>query len=182
MAFVVYTLVAVSTLGTVKIGGTMEHDIAQQSELIGEVAPPAAFLVQTELAVMETRVAADADDAQGVTQGLAQMRQHIAEFRASHEKWQAALPADSPALEPMTALRETGNAYIEIVEQGMIPAIERGDLDAMHQLEAQLDELYGVHEQAGAEAVSRAAAGQRHRQRRRASRSHRVARRCCGRC
>jgi methyl-accepting chemotaxis protein len=147
IVLIVFAVTSLTTLGTVKVGGPREQAITQHNTLLADILPPPAYLVETELAAMELRFAADTGDAAGLAEARAEIDAGVALFQERQAFW-------ADALEPgnlrtsMQAVDSTGLAYIDVLENQLLPAVDAGDLDAMNAAAVELDGLYAVHREA----------------------------------
>lgn len=151
-ALIVFAVVAMNTLNTVKIGGPREQAISEQNVLLADILPPPAYLVETELAAMELRASAASGDDAGVSEARAEIEAGAAAFRDRHDFWDAGLEGEQLAL--MTTVRDTGLAYLDIVENELVPAVDAADAAAMDAAEARLDDQFTRHRQAVEDAAA----------------------------
>jgi methyl-accepting chemotaxis protein len=146
VALIVFALVSMSTLSTVKVGGPKETAITEQNVLLADILPPPAFLIETELAAMELREAAIDGDQVAIDEARTELARAIAAFRDRHDYWQATLDGEQLAL--ITTVRDSGLAFISLIETRLLPAVEAQDVAAMSEAEEALDAQFGVHQQA----------------------------------
>ena len=145
-ALIVFAVTALSTLSTVKVGGPKEAAITEQNILLADILPPPAYLVETELAAMELRASAAAGDQEGIQEASEQITTNVRMYRERHDYWQETLTGEP--LVKMTAVRDTGLAYIATLENEVLPAVAAGDTAARQSAEEKLDEQFAVHRDA----------------------------------
>jgi methyl-accepting chemotaxis protein len=143
VALIVFALVALTTLSTVKVGSDRDEAIAQQNELLADILPPPAYLVETELAAMELAWAALAGDTAGIDAATAEIETAVDLYRERHTLWQQRLTGDQ--LAEMTTVRDTGEALITNIQTVLIPAARNGDTTAITAAEADVDRLFAEH-------------------------------------
>ncbi len=73
VALIVVAVVALTTVNEVKVGGDLQQDIARQNELLADILPPPAYLVETHLDTQSIVIAmgvGDVDEAKAIADGL----------------------------------------------------------------------------------------------------------------
>lgn len=142
-AGVLLAIVAVSVIVTVfvvhevRFGGPIERRHALQDEMLADILPPPAFVVEpyliSTLAVEQPGTARER---------LVEMRQLEREFRDREDYWRTA-PVPAQQRESLAATIAAANRFWDAVNQRLAPAIERGDLAAMRQVhDGELAGLY----------------------------------------
>ncbi|MGE0878034.1 MAG: methyl-accepting chemotaxis protein [Acidimicrobiia bacterium] len=144
--FVVFALVAMSTLFTVRVGGPRFASISQNNELLADVLPPPAYLVETHLIVHQMVTSVAQGDAKALESMIAKEKSLHADYTARHDHWGQTLGAG----ELRTALLENSydpaKAYFDLVETQLIPALQRDDVGAATKLlTGPVDAAYDAH-------------------------------------
>jgi methyl-accepting chemotaxis protein len=142
---VVFAVTALTTLNTVKIGSDKEQAIAEQNVLLADILPPPAFLVETQLRVLELREAFRLGDTAAMTEARDTIGVLAGQFRDRQDHWQTALVDGSPEKASMADARTAGFAYLDIVDTKLLPAIDAGDTAAVDAAAAELVAFEDAH-------------------------------------
>jgi methyl-accepting chemotaxis protein len=142
---VVFAVTALTTLNTVKIGSDKEQAIAEQNVLLADILPPPAFLVETQLRVLELREAFRLGDTAAMTEARDTIDVLADQFRDRQDHWQTALVDGSPEKASMADARTAGFAYLDIVETRLLPAIDTADTTAVDAAAAELVAFEDAH-------------------------------------
>jgi methyl-accepting chemotaxis protein len=142
---VVFAVTALTTLNTVKIGSDKEQAIAEQNVLLADILPPPAFLVETQLRVLELREAFRLGDTAAITEARDTIGVLAGQFRDRQDHWQTALVDGSPEKASMADARTAGFAYLDIVETELLPAVAAGDAAAVDAAAAELVAFEDAH-------------------------------------
>jgi methyl-accepting chemotaxis protein len=153
VALVVFALTAMTTLDTVRIGGARDQHLATDAEVLAAIAPPDAFLLEAELSAMEVLIAVLTIDGEALTEAIDGAEAQAAAFEETHARFQAEL-TDARQLEAMAEVRDTGLAYLEVLEQEFLPAARVYDTVGLQRIDLVLHPLYLAH----VDAVERAVA------------------------
>lgn len=145
-ALVAFALVAINTLSSVKIGSDREQALTEQNILLADILPPPAYLVETHLAAQLLWMASVRGDSAGVEAAKKMIATGEQAFNDRHEHWKQALSGEQ--LTQFAAVRESGIAYLEVLDKEMVPAVETGDAATRDATEVKLDELFAAHRSA----------------------------------
>jgi len=146
VALIVYALMAMNTMGQVRIGSDAQKEIAHDRSMLGSVAPPGAFLLEAELTAKDVRIAAMTGDTEQLVAASTELAEQVESFRAVHAALSEELRADE--VDALAQVRETGNDYIEVIESAFLPAAAAGDAAALAEIDGQLRQLSVAHGQA----------------------------------
>jgi methyl-accepting chemotaxis protein len=159
VAFAVFAAASLQTLRTVVVNGPIYQEIVRSKDVVADVLPPPAYLVEVYAAAFQLLETQEADRRGMLVRHIAALAE---DYEARHRFWAA-------TLEP-TKLRETltGPAYrtgrevLRLVHAELIPAVERGDrARAQGLLNGALRQAFEAHRAAVDEVVRLArAAGQ----------------------
>lgn len=124
-------VVGALVMAQVRFGGPLQHRNALQDELLADILPPPAFVVEPYMRA--TRVLVDPSQADETKRQLA-AEQALYEQRKQY--WKAAdLP---PEMRPQVdATLATADKFWAAVDNGFLPALKAGDMAAMHAVHAQ---------------------------------------------
>jgi methyl-accepting chemotaxis protein len=151
---VIFALTALTTMNQVKIGGPIETNLAKDRSVIADILPPAGNLLNAELSAMEMRISLMSGDEAGYEEAKATLAGHAAAFRDNHDMWATALADDPTALDQMTTVRDSGEAYLAVLEQQFVPAADARDVAALEAVDELLHPLYLAHEEAVADTAA----------------------------
>jgi methyl-accepting chemotaxis protein len=148
-------VIAITALAVAQIryGGPIHRSHALRDEMLADVLPPPAFVVEPFLVVTQTA----AHPAQA-TQKLAQLDALHREFTERQAYWRAAPLSDQlrPGLDRVMAEAES---FWTVVDNEFVPAVRRGDVATMAALrDGVLQRHYDQQNKAVAEMVARARA------------------------
>jgi methyl-accepting chemotaxis protein len=119
-----FGLLAFRTLDELRIGSPSYHKITQSKDLIADVLPPPAYLVEAYLLVHEMKEETDRQRLQALVR---QSRQLRADYDACYARWARELPPGAVR----TALLETSHRpaveFLRLVDQQYIPALLSGN-------------------------------------------------------
>ncbi len=152
VALVIVAVAALTTVDAVKVGGDVQRDIALQNELLADILPPPAYLVEAHLDAQTIVISLGIDDVEHVREVAAGMEAHAAIFDERHQIWQAA-DIDPNAKDLMASAYSTGLAYLEIVMDELLPAALENDLARVMTIEPLLVDAYQTHRAAIVEAA-----------------------------
>jgi methyl-accepting chemotaxis protein len=149
---------SLGTLHQVKVNGPIYQGIVQQKDLLADILPPPEYLIESYLVSLQM---ADADKAK--LAGLIDRARSLAkEFEVRHEFWQKALPDSQSKRLLVEKAYKPGREMLDLQERAFIPAVQRGDTQAIAVARDQLARKYEAHRAAIDElvAVSVAAAAE----------------------
>jgi methyl-accepting chemotaxis protein len=144
VALIVFAVVAMTTLNTVKIGGHYEAEISEHNAVLADILPPPGFLVETDLWVMEMYETLDAGDAAGLAEARANVERLAGDFVTRHDFWQERLE-DGSEKDAMADVYTSGLAYVDILTERVLPAIDAGDTAAAEAADVDLMDAYDAH-------------------------------------
>ncbi len=136
----IVSAVALATSLHIRIGGQRFNDIIQSKDLVADVLPPPVFIVE---AYLETTLIRDGrvTPVEG-RQRLSQLRK---DYQTRHDFWQASsLPDDIKRNLTEVSDRHV-QAFFDIVDGQMLPAIERGDRAAVDAAYERAEAAYKAH-------------------------------------
>jgi methyl-accepting chemotaxis protein len=144
LSFIAAGWMALSTLNLVKVGGPVYSNIVLQKDLVADILPPPEYLIEANLNVFELANA----DARSLPALVAKSKQLREDYEARHKYWADNL-ADGAIRELMLVTSyEPGKAFLDLRDQQFIPALLRGDRQAVASLLPQLQQHYLTHRQA----------------------------------
>ena len=143
--FLVFGLVAYTSLNTVKVNGVYYNRMMQSKDLIADILPPPEYLVETHLTAMQVRYESNPEARGKLIEKLKQLHKDYEDRRVY---WEKELPA-GPIKEALTT--KSGAAaqhYYEVLEQQFLPALAQGDAARADALLGTLKNIYGEQKDA----------------------------------
>jgi methyl-accepting chemotaxis protein len=131
---------SVMSLNQTSIGSDAYDRIVQNKDLLADVLPPPAYLIEHQLTAYQL-----ADSPADPAAGLATLERLEKEFRQRSEYWSAQhLPEEIAAT--LTAVAKEAEDYFAVTNQKLLPAVQRGDRAQALQIVAQdMGTLYDQH-------------------------------------
>lgn len=140
--FAAFAAVAYRTLETVRVNGPLYRDIILGKDLIADILPPPAYIIETHLVTLE--LASETDPARAaalVDRGNALRL----DFENRHEHWKRVLaPGNIADAMNVTAYRQALD-YFELRDREFVPALRAGDRAKALALIPGLQQRYEAH-------------------------------------
>lgn len=151
-----FTGVAWHTLGRVKVNGPLYHDIVQGKDVIADVLPPPAYIIESYLVVLQMVEEKDKGKALAYIERGKKLR---AEYEGRHAFWIEDLSPGRLKDFMVTQSYRPAMDFYEIRDREVVPAILAGDMPRARELAyGKLQERYDEHRQAVDEVVRLATA------------------------
>jgi methyl-accepting chemotaxis protein len=146
IGFMVFGVIAYTTLQELKIAGPRYKKISQGKDLIADVVPPPEFLVETFLAVHQM---IDETDRRRLEELIQQSQQFRTNFEERHEFWARTLPP-GPIRDALNVRSyQPAQEFFRIRDEEFITAVRRGDRETARALaNTTLKTLYEQHRKA----------------------------------
>ncbi len=147
-------------LRAVKVHGPLYTEIIQGKDLIADILPPPAYIIESYLNVFELMQAAEAGaDAAALNSLVDKAHRLRTEYTARWEYWQTALPDGQLKTTMVKTAAEAALAFYTARDDRFLPALLAGDLAAARAVEqAALRPAYERHRAAVDEVVTLATA------------------------
>lgn len=159
-SFTVYGLYCINTVSEVKISGAAYQRIIQGKDLIADVLPPPAYLIETYLTAYRML---DAQGPEELAELEAALRRLGAEFEARQAVWSKALAEGELKRSLTVDSYQPGKRMLAALEQDFVPALRAGNPDqARTVLDLSVSRDYALHRRAVDRVVELASA--RHRE------------------
>ncbi len=143
LGFLTYGAIAFATLNVAKVNGLAYRQIIQHKDLIADVLPPPAYIVETYLNANLLTEAAPGEELEKLTGQLERLK---GEFRDRIAVWERTLPENSLKRDLVEGARRPAEAFFNAVDQELIPAVRREDRAAARAvLKSKLAPLYAEH-------------------------------------
>ena len=138
------------TLGTLKVGGPMYNKIALGKDLVADILPPPAYLIESYLEA--TLAVAALRETQDNAQGAAEIALHVDKLKTLQKDYQARyvfwldqdiIPAIRNAF--LVESHQPGERFWRLLNETMVPALAKRDIVAVKEAYTQLSALYVQH-------------------------------------
>ena len=138
----------------VGINGPHYQEIINQKDLVADVLPPPAYLIEAWLTALEMANFRDQPLSPSIQKGQ-QLKQ---DFEDRHLYWQQHLPDSKLKQTVMNELYQTGQAFFEVRDQQFLPALSSGDKSQLETALHALQHSYHAHRRAVDQVVKLASA------------------------
>jgi len=119
-----FAVMSYLTMSEVKVGGSLHQEMVKASDLNADIVPPGLNLEQVSFATL--MLLADADVRSKIPEDVARFQQRKKTYIETNEEWKKRLDGKLKDLISVQAY-ENGLRYIDLIEKGVIPAVQRGD-------------------------------------------------------
>jgi two-component system, NtrC family, sensor kinase len=147
VAFILVCVAAYRGIERLCIGGPLHLSLALSHELIADVLPPPAYLVETMLVLHEGSHADSPEQVASVAARLARLR---TEYARRIDYWRTALP-DEPEIREalLTKSLPAAREIFGLIEREYLPALDAGDIERAHRLvRGPISDEYRTHREA----------------------------------
>ena len=153
LGFAIFGLWSFKTLNELQVNGPLFQRIVQNKDLVADVLPPPAYIIESYLTVLQISAELDAKRRDALTQTLQQLR---SDYNAAHEKWKAS--GIGPELESKLLMQVDGPAqsFYATAFDVLIPAAQREDKAGVAQALQTAEKAYDEHRKAIDEVVTQA--------------------------
>ncbi|MDX1963824.1 MAG: methyl-accepting chemotaxis protein [Pirellulales bacterium] len=143
IGFLVFGLVAYSTLNTVKVNGEHYLRIVQNKDLLADVLPPPNYIIETYLTA---RLMADGKNAEDIKDLTAQYKNLKRDYSTRQDYWMQNLESGTVKVEVTETSRKPAEEFFSVIDHRLIPAIEKGDREEVQKIiNTLLPPLYAEH-------------------------------------
>jgi len=130
------------TLQTVKVGGPLYEQIETSQNLVSDVLPPPAYIIESYLTCLQI---ANAPDGQRQGQLVERLRTLEVEYRQRHQHWLQAQLEPRLAEMLLRQAHEPATRFYAMVSSHFLPAVTRRDRPAVERALADMGRLYEQH-------------------------------------
>ncbi len=153
-AVVLFMLVTIATLNTVKVNGPIYQAIVANKDLTADILPPPAYLVETRLKTFQLYQAMHGGERGQIRQIASEIEKLATDYEARHRFWRENLPQGALREAFLQKSYEPGKQYLSLVRTELIPAAERGDTERFDHLFGQAEQIFAQHRAAIDETVA----------------------------
>jgi len=149
LGLVIFVGVAFMIITQVKVGGEMSNDIQQDWKLMGDTLPPPLNIIQTRMQVYRMLRETDHDKLQQLIAEYQGLKKNYSE---AHQQWVKTYPDGKIKDLMFVKMHEGATAYFQLVDEQVIPALQKGDKKSAEAAVPELIKVYGAQSDAIAEA------------------------------
>ena len=153
-AVVLFMLVTIATLNTVKVNGPIYQAIVADKDLTADILPPPAYLVETRLKTFQLYQAMHGGERGQIRQIASEIEKLAADYEERHHFWRENLSQGALREAFLQKSYEPGKQYLSLVRTELIPAAERGDTERFDQIFGQAEQIFAQHRAAIDETVA----------------------------
>ncbi|TWU51938.1 methyl-accepting chemotaxis protein [Rubripirellula reticaptiva] len=151
--FLIFGAVAFSTLSTVKIDGPHYNKIVADKNLMADILPPPAFIIEASWLSRKLRDTTSPDEIAFIESEFSRLK---SEYNASLKNWTDTIEDPQLQREFLDRSQVAAREFFNVVEKELIPAAKRQDSEAVAKLLLHdLEQNFGDHFAAIKETVSR---------------------------
>ena len=152
--FLSFTLVAWGTMEKIKVNGPLYHDIVRGKDLIADVLPPPAYIIESYLLALQLVETSDKGENAGLIDRGKKLR---LEYDERHAFWMREL-SQGAMLQALVSAHAPAVEFFETRDRELIPAVMAGDTArARAVVQGPLKQHYETHRRAIDEVVRLAA-------------------------
>lgn len=156
--FVAFTIVAWTTLNTIKVNGPVYKRIVNKKDLTADISPPPAYIVEAQSdAYFTMHLLRKEDDPETVAYLEKRLAEHEKAFEERHAYWRKTLPKDEKWKVFLEESYKPAKAYFALMRQELIPALKRKDYEQAEAVLNRAVPLFVYHREAIAKTVQIAA-------------------------
>ncbi|WP_018151352.1 methyl-accepting chemotaxis protein [Leeia oryzae] len=130
-----------TTLRHVEVGGPIYGQVIQGKDLVADILPPPAYLLEAWQVALEMSIVPASDRAPLIEKSRALRK----DYEAREEYWRQALQEGGLKAAFVVDAYQSGKAFLDVRDQVYIPALQRGDLPLAQATLPRLRALYLQH-------------------------------------
>ena len=151
IAFIVFGLVSFKAMSEIEVNGPLYHRITQGHNLIADILPPPAYILESFLTLMQLKDEVDPEKQKLLIDKIRKLRKTYYEVI---EFWRKTLP-DGPMKDIIAKQSyDPAVAFYNDFENEFLPAVISNDRNKVNSVMGKLDKLYQIHRNAVDELVS----------------------------
>ncbi len=151
--FLVFAVVAFSTLNSIKIDGPQYNKIVADKNLMADILPPPAYIVESLLVARQFRDAQNLDEIEELTKTFSRLK---SEYETSLGNWSKSLQDEELQRHFLADSQNSAREFFNIVDRDLIPAAKRFDKKEVENLiTSELTNSFNAHQSAINKTVAR---------------------------
>lgn len=142
LGFFICGYIALNKLNLLRVHGPLYQQIVQGKDLVADILPPPAYIIEAHLTLHEMVVATTAGERNNLLHRFHTLEQA---FNERERFWQTQTLPDSINKVMQQALFPSGNRFFSVANQNLLPVIQRGDEIATHKALQEVKKAYEEH-------------------------------------
>ncbi len=143
LGFLLFGLNSYRTLVKVEVNGELYNNIVRQKDLLADILPPPAYLVESYLVALQMTNTTDPEEIAQLKKQSEKLRE---DFETRHAFWEKELSDPQTREVFLKKSYEPGLSFFEVFDKEFLPAIEKGDpAKARAVAEGALQDKYNLH-------------------------------------
>ncbi len=142
IGLLIFGYVALAKLNYLRVNGPLYENIIRGKDLVADVLPPPAYIIETHLTVYEMASTKDATKHQQLLKQLNKLEQ---DFYTRTKYWQAQPLPDNIQQQMQQDVLGFGEKYFAYLHNTFIPAFNAGDNEKITAALTELKQLYDAH-------------------------------------
>ena len=148
------------TLNQVKVMGPIYTEVVSGKDLVADILPPPAYIIEAYLASIEL---SETEDAAESSRLVLKLQEHKDAFKQRMEHWSAALPAGALKDALLGEAKSTADEYFQLADDQLLPIVREKRIDEARALvRGELKTKYQQHHDAITNVVKLADEHNRH--------------------
>ena len=126
VGLMIFAALTYLTIGKVKLGGSLGQEVTLYSDLAGDILPPALDMERVRFAVRMMM----SEDTEKLPTEIALYQERKQQYKDSVAAWSKRLPDGKIKDLIVSRGYDAAEKYFQLIEQEMIPALQKGDRKA----------------------------------------------------
>lgn len=150
VGFVLFGLMTYQTLATLKVNGPIYQQIVQGKDLVADILPPPAYIIESYLVTLQLSRASDPTEIETLIERFKFLK---SDYDTRHAYWQK--QTLDPEIKDLFLKRsfQSAQEFYTLAEQRFLPAIQSGNHDTAIAAQQQMRQAYDTHRTAIDEVV-----------------------------
>jgi HAMP domain-containing protein len=145
VGFIVFGLISVQVVAEIEVNGPLYDRIVRDKNLIADILPPPAYILESFLTLMQLQDEADPVKRELLIEKIGKLRKA---YYAKSEFWRKTLH-DKPMRDIISKRSyDPAVAFYRTFENELLPAVFANDRNKVNSITKELDKLYQVHRRA----------------------------------
>lgn len=141
--FLLFGAITFSTLSTIKVDGPHYNKIVADKNLMADILPPPAFIIESSLVARKVR---DAKTSEEIDFLASEFERLQGEYNASIENWTGSLTDETLRTELLKNSQAAARRFYQIVDNQLLPAARNQDKETVERLvTGELAQLFDNH-------------------------------------
>jgi len=143
IGFILFAVIAYTTITAIKINGEMYHEIISGKDLVADILPPPEYIIEAYLTALQLSKETDKTKIEALIHDEEQLKIN---YDTRHDFWVGRLPEGNLKKNMVEDSYKLAIEFFEIFENEFVPAVRNGDEEKANEiLTSKLDKLYLEH-------------------------------------